>query len=103
MNVGGSLVVDGQNLTNIVGNTAIGSFSGTGVYEITSISIGKTMLNTNYKIIGSIQTTSHNTNVYTVSFKKLTTTTFDAVIYRIDSLGSGWTDVNLTLSWQVTP
>ena len=101
--VGGSLVVDGQNLTNIVGNRTIGSFTGTGVYEITSISIGKTMLNTNYKIIGSMQTTSNNTNVYTVSFKNLTTTTFDVVIYRIDSLGSGWTDPNLKLSWQVTP
>jgi hypothetical protein len=101
--VGGSLVVNGQNLTNIVGNRTIGSFTGTGVYEITSISIGKTMLNTNYKIIGSMQTTSNNTNVYTVSFKNLTTTTFDVVIYRIDSLGSGWTDPNLKLSWQVTP
>ena len=30
------------------------------------------------------------------------TTTFDAVIYRIDSLGSGWTDPNLYLSWQIT-
>jgi hypothetical protein len=101
--VGGSLIVGGQNLTNIVGNTTIGSFTGTGVYEIVGVNIGKTMSNTNYKIIGSIQTTSNNTNVYTVSFKNLTTTTFDVVIYRIDSLGSGWTDLNLTLSWQVSP
>ena len=46
---------------------------------------------------------SNNENIYTVSFKALTTTTFDAVIYRIDSLGSGWTDTNLYLSWQITP
>jgi hypothetical protein len=101
--VGGSLIVDGQNLSSIVGNTTIGSFTGTGVYEIVGVNIGKTMSNTNYKIIGTIQTKSNNTNVYTVSFKNLTTTTFDAVIYRIDSLGSGWIDLNLTLSWQVTP
>jgi hypothetical protein len=101
--IGGSLVVNGQNLTSIVGNTIIGSFTGTGVCEITGISIGKTMSNTNYKIIGNLQTTSNNTNIYTVSFKNLTTTTFDVVIYRIDSLGSGWTDINLKLSWQLTP
>jgi hypothetical protein len=61
------------------------------------------MGNTNYKIIGSLSTTTNNTNVYTVNFKSITTTTFDAVIYRIDSLGSGWTDTSLTLSWQIIP
>ena len=101
--INGSLYVDGQNLSSILGNTTIGSFSGTGVYTISSISIGKTMANTSYKIIGCLRTTTDNQNIYTVSFKKLTTTTFDAVIYRIDSLGSGWSDVNLQLSWQITP
>ena len=101
--INGSLYVDGQNLSSILGNTTIGSFSGTGVYTISNISIGKTMTNTDYKIIGCLKTTTDNSNIYTVSFKKLTTTTFDAVIYRIDSLGSGWTDTNLNLSWQITP
>lgn len=103
MYIGGSLIVKGQNLTNIIGNTTIGSFSGTGVCEIIGISIGETMQNTNYKIIGNLQTTSNNTNIYTVSFKNITTTTFDAVIYRLDSLGSGWNDDYLKLSWQITP
>jgi hypothetical protein len=101
--INGSLYVDGQNLSSILGNTTIGNFSGTGVCTISGISIGKTMANTNYKITGCLRTTTDNLNVYTVSFKKLTTTTFDAVIYRIDSLGSGWSDSNLYLSWQITP
>jgi hypothetical protein len=100
--INGSLYVDGQNLSSILGNTLIGSFSGTGVKTVTGIVIGKTMNNTNYKILGSLKTTTDNKNVYTVSFKALTTTTFDAVIYRIDSLGSGWSDINLYLSWQIT-
>jgi hypothetical protein len=100
--INGSLYVDGQNLSSILGNTLIGSFSGTGVKTVTGITIGKTMNNTNYKIIGNLRTTTDNQNIYTVSFKALTTTTFDAVIYRIDSLGSGWSDTNLYLSWQIT-
>lgn len=100
--INGSLYVDGQNLSSILGNTLIGSFSGTGVKTVTGIVIGKTMNNTDYKILGSLKTTTDNKNVYTVSFKALTTTTFDAVIYRIDSLGSGWSDANLYLSWQIT-
>jgi hypothetical protein len=101
--IGGSLFVGDQNISSIYGNVYVNSFNGTGVYTIGNIVIGKTMANTNYKIIGNLKTTSDNTNVYTVSFKGLTTTTFDAVIYRIDSLGSGWTDPNLYLSWQITP
>jgi hypothetical protein len=100
--INGSLYVDGQNLSSILGNTLIGSFSGTGVKTVTGITIGKTMNNTDYKILANLRTTTDNQNVYTVSFKALTTTTFDAVIYRIDSLGSGWTDPNLYLSWQIT-
>jgi hypothetical protein len=103
LKVSGSLYVDGQNLSSILGTTTIGSFSGTGVYVKTNVAIGKTMNNTNYKILGSTKTTTDNQNVYTVSFKNLTTTTFDIVIYRIDSLGSGWSDANLTVSWQITP
>lgn len=101
--IGGSLFVGDQNISSIYGNVYVNSFTGTGVCTIGNISIGKTMSNTNYKITGNLKTTTDNTNVYTVSFKKLTTTTFDAVIYRIDSLGSGWTDSNLYLSWQITP
>lgn len=101
--IGGSLYVDNQNISSIFGNTHINSFSGTGVCIISNISIGKTMNNINYKVIGNLRSTTDNNNVYTVSFKKLTTTSFDAIIYRIDSLGSGWNDTNLYLSWQITP
>ena len=101
--IGGSLFVGDQNISSIYGTTYVNSFSGTGVCTIGNISIGRTMDNTNYKITGNLKTTTDNTNVYAVSFKKLTTTTFDAVIYRIDSLGSGWTDSNLYLCWQITP
>ena len=98
----GSLFVNNQNLSSVLGNTTVGSFTGTGVQTIT-VTIGRTMSNTAYTVIGSLKTTTDNSNVYAVSFKRLTTTTFDAVIYRIDSLGSGWTDPNLGLSWQVNP
>jgi hypothetical protein len=101
--IGGSLFVGDQNISSIYGNVYVNSFNGTGVCTIGNISIGRSMSNTNYKITGNLKTTTDNTNVYTVSFKSLTTTTFDAVIYRIDSLGSGWTDPNLYLSWQITP
>ena len=101
--IGGSLFVGDQNISSIYGNAYVNSFNGTGVCTIGNVSIGKTMPNTNYKITGNLKTTTDNANVYTVSFKGLTTTTFDAVIYRIDSLGSGWTDPNLYLSWQITP
>lgn len=101
--IGGNIYVNGQNMSIISGNTIIGNYTGTGVMTISNIPIGTTMNNTNYKIIGSLTTTTNNTNVYTVNFKSLTTTTFDAVIYRIDSLGSGWTDTALTLSWQIIP
>lgn len=101
--IGGSLFVGDQNISSIYGNVYVNSFNGTGVCTIGNIAIGRPMSNTNYKIIGNLKTTTNNTNVYTVSFKGLTTTTFDIVIYRIDSLGSGWTDPNLYLSWQITP
>lgn len=101
--IGGSLFVGDQNISSIYGNAYVNSFSGTGVCTISNVGIGKTMSNTNYKITGNLKTTTDNTNIYTVSFKSLTTTTFDAVIYRIDSLGSGWVDSNLYLSWQITP
>ena len=101
--IGGSLYVNNQNISSIYGNTIVGSFNGTGVCIISNINIGKTMSNTNYKIIGNLKTTTDNNNVYTVTFKKLTTTTFDAIIYRIDSLGSGWNDSNLYISWNITP
>jgi hypothetical protein len=103
LHIGGNIYVNGQNMSIISGNTTIGNYTGTGVMTISNISIGTTMGNTNYKIIGSLNTTTNNTNVYTVNFKSITTTTFDAVIYRIDSLGSGWTDTLLTLSWQIIP
>ena len=101
--IGGSIYVSGQNISSICGNATVGSFNGTGAYSVSNIPIGKTMSNVNYKLVGSMTTTSNNTNVYTVSFKNLTTTTFDTVIYRIDSLGSGWNDTNLVLSWNISP
>lgn len=101
--VGGTLYVNGQNTSSIAGNTTIGSNTGTGVYNITGIAIGRTMSNTNYKITGNLSTTTTVGNVYSVSFRNLTTTTFDACIYRIDALGSGWTDAGLRLSWQIVP
>lgn len=101
--IGGSLYVSNQNLTSVSGTTTIGSFSGTGVLTLNGISIGKTMSNTNYIVIGNLFTTTNNTNVYTVTFKNLTTSTFDAVVCRLDAWGSGWTDANLRLAWQVLP
>ena len=101
--VGGNLFIDGQNMSTISGITTIGSFSGTGVLSISNIQIGKTLSNTAYKLIGSVSTTSNINNVYAVSFKNLTTSSFDAVVYRIDGLGSGWTDANACIAWQITP
>ena len=98
VNISGSLYINNSKINSIFGNTTIGSYSGSGVYT-TVITIGKTMSNTLYNIYGNLKTTSNISNVYTVSFKNITTTTFDAIIYRIDSLGSGWTDTNLQLSW----
>lgn len=101
--IGGTLYVNGQNSSNITGSVTIGNNSGTGVYNLSNISIGKDMVTTDYKIIGNLSSISNINNVYVVSFKNLTTTTFDAVIYRIDSLGSGWSDINLKLNWQILP
>jgi hypothetical protein len=101
--IGGSLYVNGSNISSIAGNSVIGSNTGTGVYNVNGIAIGRTMSNTNYKVFGTLSTTSSVGNVYSVSFRNLTTTTFDACIYRIDALGSGWTNPGLRLSWQVIP
>lgn len=101
--VGGTLTVAGQNLTTISGTSTIGNYTGTGVLTISNIAIGRTMSNTNYKILGSLRTTSTISNVYTVSFSNVTTTTFNANILRMDSLFSGWTDPNVVLSWQIIP
>jgi hypothetical protein len=100
--IGGSLYVNNVNHTMVTGLSTIGSFSNTGVYQV-SVSIGKTMPNTNYKVIGKLQTTTSNMNVYNVSFSGLTTTGFTANILRLDALGSGWIDTNLNLSWVVYP
>jgi hypothetical protein len=100
--IGGSLYVNGQNTSNISGLTTVGSFSGTSVYSIV-VNIGVTMLNTTYKVVGNLTTTTSNSNTYIVSFSNLTTTTFTANILRLDSLFSGWTDSNLNLSWTVFP
>ncbi len=99
--IGGNLYVNGQS-TSFSGNTTIGSYAGTGVLTNTII-IGQTMGNTSYKLIGNLTTTSDNNAVFGNSFKNLTTTSFDVNIYRIENLGSGWTDTNLMLSWQITP
>lgn len=100
--IGGSLYVNGQNISNISGLTTVGSFSGTSVYSVV-VNIGVTMQNTNYKLVGNLTTTSSNSNTYIVSFSNLSTTTFTANILRLDSLFSGWTDSNLNLSWTVFP
>ena len=97
--IGGNLYANGTNISTITGLTTIGSNSSTGTMILSNISIGQTMGNTSYKILGNLCTTTNNTNIYSVSFKNLTTTTFDALIYRIDALASGWTDSNLKLSW----
>jgi hypothetical protein len=98
--IGGSLYVNGQNSTSISGLTTIGSYSDTSVYQIV-VSIGSTMPNTSYKVIGNLTTITDNSNTYIVSFSNLTTTAFTANILRLDSLFSGWTDDNLKLSWTV--
>jgi len=100
--VGGNLYVKGIDATVITGTQTVGSNSGTGTYQVT-ITLPRTMANTEYKIAGSLKSTSNNTNVYNISFTNVTTTGFKANIYRLDALGSGWTDTNLTLSYIVYP
>jgi len=100
--VGGNVYIKGIDNTLITVTQAIGSNPGTGTYQ-TSITLPRTMVNTTYKIIGSLKSTTNNTNVYNVSFTNVTTTGFTANIYRLDALGSGWTDTSLTLSYVVYP
>lgn len=99
--IGGNLYISGQNISIISGTATIGSYSGTGAYTLSGISIGKTMSNTSYKITANTSTVSNVSNVYAVTLKNLTTTTFDAVVFRLDALASGWTDDNLQLSWHI--
>jgi hypothetical protein len=101
--IGGSLFIQGQDASLISGSTSVGSVASTGVYTLSNIPIGRTMGNTNYKIIGNLSTSSTQENVYIASFKNTTTTTFDAVIMRIDALYSAWTDPNLKLDWIILP
>lgn len=105
-NITGKLLINGSDASTISGRTAVGSISSTGatgVYTISNISIGQTMANANYKIIGNLTSTTNNTNVYVVTFNNLTTTTFSANIMRLDNLYSAWTDTNLFLSWIIIP
>jgi hypothetical protein len=101
--IGGSVYVQGQNVSLISGMTTIGSTTSTSVLTLSNIPIGRTMANTNYKILGNLSTTSTVGNVYVVSFKNQTVSTFDAVVMRIDALYSAWTDPNLKLNWVVLP
>jgi hypothetical protein len=102
--IGGNLFVNGQNTSSISGITVIGNFTTNGgVYTISNISIGQTMSNTDYKIIGSLNTTSNNTNVYVVSFSNKSTSSFNANIIRLDALFADATDTNLVLAWQIIP
>jgi hypothetical protein len=100
--VGGNIYFKGIDATVITGTEAIGSNSGTGTYQ-TSVTLPRPMANTTYKIVGSLTSTTNNTNVYNVSFTNVTTSGFTANIYRLDALGSGWTDTNLTLSYVIYP
>jgi hypothetical protein len=102
----GKLLINGADASTISGRTTIGSVAttgNTGVYTISNISIGQTMANTNYKIVGNLTSTTNNTNVYVVTFNNLTTTTFSANIMRLDNLYGAWTDTNLALSWVIIP
>lgn len=100
--IGGSMYIKGIDNTLLTANQTVGSNSGTGTYQV-NVTLARTMANTSYKIVGSLRTTSNNTNIYAVSFNNITTTGFTANIYRLDALGSGWTDTNLTLSYVVYP
>lgn len=100
--VGGNIYFKGIDATVITGTQSIGSNSGTGTYQV-SVTLPRTMANTTYKIVGAVKSTTNNTNVYSISFTNVTTTGFTANIYRLDALGSGWTDTNLTLSYIIYP
>ena len=96
------IFIQGINSTVITGNVLIGSQSGTGVYQV-AITYSRTLSNTSYKIIGSIATTSNNTNTYIVSFCNLTSAGCTANILRLDAFQSGWTDIALTLDYVIYP
>jgi hypothetical protein len=100
--VGGNVYIKGIDNTLLTGTQAIGSNVGTGTYQ-SNILLTRTMTNTDYKIVGSLKSSTNNTNVYNVSFTNVTTTGFKANIYRLDALGSGWTDTNLILSYIIYP
>lgn len=105
-NITGKLSINGADASTISGRTTIGSVATTGVtgvYTISNISIGQTMANANYKIIGNLTSTTNNTNVYVVAFNNLTSTTFSANVMRLDNLYGAWTDTNLCLSWIIIP
>lgn len=100
--VGGKIYADNYTFDFEYGTTTIGSFNGTGVFTVGPIYHGRTFANTSYKIIGSLRTTTDNSNVYSVSFKNVTPNSFYANIMRLDALGSGFTDPDLQLSWVVS-
>jgi uncharacterized protein YjbI with pentapeptide repeats len=100
--LGGNFYIQGVNSTVITGNVLIGSQSGTGVYQV-AITYSRTLSNTSYKIIGTIATTSNNTNTYIVSFCNLTSAGCTANILRLDAFQSGWTDIALTLDYVIYP
>ncbi len=96
--IAGQLYVGNEQITSnfTIYNQTIGSFTGTGKLQI---DIPVVMPNSNYNIIGSLKTTSTVKNIYNVSFSDITSNQFSALIYRIDALGAGWTDPNLSLSY----
>jgi trimeric autotransporter adhesin len=100
--VGGNLYVQGVNSSVITANELIGTNSSTGTYQST-VSLSRTMPNTNYKIVGNLTSVSTHTAVFAVSFCDLTTTTFTANIMRLDALMAGWNISDLTLSYVVYP
>lgn len=100
---GSNLFIRGVNSSVVTGLATIGTVSTTGTYQKT-VNIGRTMSDTNYKIVGNISTITSNTNVYSVSFTGITTTSFTANIYRLDALGASLgIDPNLNLSWLIYP
>ena len=101
--IGGDLYINGTNQSVFRGNVTIGnhdaSSGGTGAYTLANVLIGSTMSNTNYRLVGSLRTTTDIERVYAHTFKNLTDISFDLSVFNISELGSGWTDANLILSW----
>lgn len=102
IHIGGSLYIQGTNLTPITSNQLIGPITTTGIYKV-NITFPKILSNTSYKITGSLSTISNIPNVYSLTFSNLTTSSCVANIYRVDALGSGENDANLTLSYIIFP